>query len=131
MNIEQVDSLIQSLIPSWNEKDTKLNFGKASIEEDQLLESIKKIPSWDQKGTNLLSNRSLYLFSILIPTTEPIKLQKFMDWIDYKFRKTFNDLYMDPLMKVGFVTRTIQDKPKDPEQKYVITESGRLFLVGS
>jgi ATP-dependent DNA helicase RecG len=117
-------------IPSQDHKGTKLNIEKVSIDEDQIIESIKKVPSWNQKGTKLLSKRSLFLISIMALTLEPIKLQEMMGWMEYKNRKTLRELYLDPLMIIGFVARTIQDKPKDPKQQYILTESGKLFLAG-
>jgi DNA-binding HxlR family transcriptional regulator len=71
------------------------------------------------------------LISIVALTLEPIKLLEMMEWMEYKNRKTLRELYLDPLMKIGFVARTIQDKPKDPQQQYMLTESGKLFLAGN
>ncbi len=117
-------------VPSWDQKGTKLDFDKPFIDEAQIFESIKKVPSWDQKGTNLLPKRSLLLINILVLTSEPIKVKLLMEWMSYEKRRTLMDLYLNPLLKVGFVSRTIKEKPNDPNQQYVLTEAGRLFIAG-
>jgi len=128
---QDIEQEIGKKVPSWDQKGAKQITEISCIDEDQILELIKKVPSWDQKGAKLLSKRSLILITILTLTLEPIKLQDILEWMAYKKRQSLREIYLDPLMKVGFVTRTIKDKPKDPEQKYVITESGKLFLAGS
>ncbi len=53
-----------------------------------------------------------------------------MNWMEYKNRKTFRDNYIEPLQQVQFIRKTNPDNPNDPEQKYIITEKGKLFLAG-
>ena len=93
-------------------------------------EDIKKVPSWEQKGTKLVHKKIVYLISILLLTSEPISLDQIMTWLNYKNRKTFRDNYLKPLQRIEFVRMTNPDNPSDPEQRYVITENGKLFLAG-
>ena len=66
----------------------------------------------------------------MVLTSLPIKLEKMMDWIGYKNRKTFRENYLEPLQQAELIVKTNPDNPNDPEQKYVITEKGKLFLSG-
>ncbi|MBN2443147.1 MAG: hypothetical protein JXJ04_17435, partial [Spirochaetales bacterium] len=93
-------------------------------------ESIEKVPGWSEKGTRLLHKKIMYLLSVLILATKAIKLEQLMNWMDYKNKKTFRDNYLGPLQVVEFVRKTIPDNPSSPEQQYIITEKGKLFLTG-
>ena len=53
-----------------------------------------------------------------------------MKFLNYGNRKTFNDLYMQPLLQCGLITRTNIDKPRAANQQYVITDEGKAFLGG-
>ena len=88
------------------------------------------VPSWAKNGANLLSNKLRYLVSILILTTEPAKMVKMLEWMNYQNRTKFRESYVDPLRQAGFLSLTIPNNPNDPENKYVITESGKAFLAG-
>jgi len=50
--------------------------------------------------------------------------------IDYKNQKTFRNNYLSPLRQAGVIEFTNPEKPTDPENKYRITEAGKLFLGG-
>ncbi len=39
-------------------------------------------------------------------------------------------LAKDLLRKEGFIDQTIKDKPNSPDQKYILTEKGKMFLGG-
>lgn len=147
--------LIPKLIPSWHHKGTNLpefdwpqkqpflkkvsslsKKGTNLVEDENIDFSSKlkiileKEPSLIEKSANLLHKKSNYLLSILVLTSEQIKLEKMMEWIGYKNRKTFRENYLEPLQQVELVAKTNPDNPNDPEQKYVITEKGKLFLSG-
>ncbi len=49
---------------------------------------------------------------------------------NYKNEKAFRDSYVKPLRSMGFIALTNEEKPTDPENKYVITEQGKAFLSG-
>ncbi|WP_428236548.1 AlbA family DNA-binding domain-containing protein [Gracilimonas sp.] len=122
--------LILHLVPSWHNMGTKLNglkwvSGKASTKEE-----IQEVPSWTQKGTKLLQKRNTYYIQILLLTSNPIALDEMMRWIGYKNRATFRRNYLETLESIGFVSKTIPDVPNSPDQKYQITERGKLFLAG-
>jgi len=53
-----------------------------------------------------------------------------MKWMEYKKRQSFRELYILPLQNSGLISMTNPEKPNDPEQKYVITEKGEIFLGG-
>jgi len=117
-------------VPRWDENGTK--FEELDWPKNQALtaDAIKKVPGWDKNGTKLMHKKIVYLIKILILTSEPLGLDKIMTWMEYKNRKTFRDNYIMPLRKVDFIKMTIPDNPSDPNQKYVIKEKGKLFLVG-
>jgi ATP-dependent DNA helicase RecG len=118
------------LVPSWHRKGTQLPCLKWPKNQALKEEKIKKVPSWREKGTQLLKKKGWYLISILSLTAEPVKMSELMEWIGYKNEKTFRDNYIKPLKEAGFITLTIPEQPTNPENKYIITEKGKLFLGG-
>ena len=61
---------------------------------------------------------------------KPIKRDELMGFLDYENRKSFNDLYLRPLLQVQFLKRTNEENPNDPGQKYYLSEKGKIFLSG-
>lgn len=70
------------------------------------------------------------MIQILSLTSKTISLEEMMSAIGYKNRASFRKNYLDALENEELVTKTIPDKPKSPDQKYIITEKGKLFLAG-
>lgn len=91
---------------------------------------LEKAPSAAEKGTKLLSKRSWYLVTILAITTAPVSRDEMMKLIGYGNRKTFSDLYLQPLLKEGLIERTNKESPRASNQQYVITLKGKAFLGG-
>jgi ATP-dependent DNA helicase RecG len=89
------------------------------------------VPSWHQKGTQLLKKKNWYLIGILSLCSLPIALSDLMVAFDYKNTKTFRDNYLKPLREAGLVVFTIPEKPTDPDNKYVLTQQGKAFLGGN
>lgn len=119
------------LVSSWNESGTKLKPLDWASNEVSDSKSIQKVLSWDQNGTKLLHKKTLYLIQILVLTSKAISLDDLMKVIGYKNRTSFRRNYIVALERVEFVAKTIPDKPKSPDQKYYITEKGKLFLAGN
>lgn len=125
------EDLILYLIPSWREKGVKLEELKVPKNQVFELDKIKAIPSWSKNSSQLLTKKVWYLISILSLTTEPIGTKDLVNWLNYKNEKYFRDNYLKPLRQTGLVTMTTPQKPTDPENKYKITEAGKLFLSGN
>lgn len=116
------------LVPSWNQKGINL-LGMDWPEKQALKEEeIKKVQSWDMKSTNLLHKKVRIIISILCLCSEPLSLEMLMKSIDYKNRKTFRENYLKPLEKTKLIRKTNPQNPNSPNQKYIITEKGKLFL---
>ncbi|NDV26174.1 Fic family protein [Desulfovibrio sp. JC010] len=49
--------------------------------------------------------------------------------LNLKDRKSFRELYLKPALEAGFVEMTIPDKPKSKNQRYRLTEKGKLFSL--
>lgn len=118
------------LVPSWHKKGIKLERLDWPDKQVYKEEDIKEVPSWTTNGTKLLHKKVMYLIQILTLTSSPISLDDMMSAIGYKNRATFRGNYLDPLENLEFVSKTIPDKPQSPDQKYVITEKGKMFLGG-
>lgn len=131
---EKIKNLVPSKtkkVPSEKEKGTKLN-GEDLIENQQIMrDEIKKVSSWHEKGTKLLSRKSIFLISLLTLTSKPAKREELMEILNYENRKTFNDLYLKPLLQVGFIRRTNEENPRASNQQYFLTETGKHFLGGT
>lgn len=127
---QSLEKELKKKIPTSREKDINPEQELPVDFKDSVLFLLKKIPSLGEKDTNLLSKRAQVLLKVLLLTTKPIKLQKMLEWLEYSYRAKFNELYIYPLIQIGFLDRTIPDKLNDPEQKYILSEKGRLFLSG-
>lgn len=121
-------SVLLELVPSWHRKGTKLQ--ELSWPGNQLhtKEEIKKVPSWSENGTTLLTKKAAYIITILMLSAEPISLEQLMNWMEYKNKKTFRDNYLSPLQQAGLIQKTIEDARSSPDQKYITTEAGKIFL---
>lgn len=124
------ESLLLHLVPSWHKKGAQLDILNWPDNQVYIEEYIKKVPGWQHKGTQLLKKKAWYFMTILTLTTRPVKLKEMMDIIDYKNQKVFRDNYLMPLRQAGFIVFTNPEVPTDPENRYVITEDGKLFLGG-
>ena len=124
------EDVILQLIRSWNEKGSKLEVLDWPKKQIVTEEEIKKIPSWSEKGTNLIHKKIRYLIGILALSAKAIPLGDLMDFLEYSNRKTFRENYLNPLESLKLLTKTNPDKPNDPDQKYLLTETGKSFLGG-
>ena len=124
------EDVLLFLVPTWHEKGTHLPDLDWPRKQINSQEDIKKVPTWAQKGTQLLTKKARYLISILILTSEPIRLKEIMQQMGYKNEKTFRDNYVKPLRKNGLITLTNLEKINDPENRYFITPAGKSFLGG-
>ena len=124
------DQVILYLVPSWAQNGTKLD--PLDWPRKQVVDAneIKKVPSWSQDGAKVLHRKTSYLIRILFLTLKPISLNQLMQWMVYANRQTFRENYLIPLQQVGFVKMTKPNEVNAPDQKYVITEKGKLFLTG-
>lgn len=117
-------------VPSSTQKGAKYKENITADIKAITAEFIKKVPSSTEKGTKLLARKSFNLISILALTTSPIKIETMMEWMDYKKRQSFRELYLVPLQQEGLLSKTNPEKSNDPDQKYIITEKGKAFLGG-
>ena len=63
---------------------------------------------------------------------EEVLLDLVPSWVEKgKNRTTFRDNYLNPLKQLGFLALTKPDSPNAPDNKYVITELGKAFLMGA
>lgn len=124
------EELLLYLVPSWNKIGTQLKVLDWPDNQIFLKDEIEDVPSWSEKGTELLRKKVWYLIGILSLCTEPVRFQDLLLAFNYKNEKAFRDNYIKPLRSMGFITLTNEEKPTDPENKYVITEQGKAFLSG-
>ncbi|MCX6250544.1 MAG: hypothetical protein NTX61_07315 [Bacteroidetes bacterium] len=124
------EDLLLHLVLTWHQQGAKLHELKWPEKQIFAKEEIKKVPSWSEKGANLLHKKTRYLLSILMLTSKETGIDQLMVWMSYKKRQTFRENYMIPLQKAGLISMTKPEKPNDPEQQYKLTEQGQLFLAG-
>ena len=115
-------------MPSLSEKGARLPNEFTIDYQTSILDYLNKVPGSAEKGAKLLAKKSFNLILILILSTEPIKIEKMMECMNYKKRQSFRELYLMPLQQAELVTKTNPEKSNDPDQQYIITEKGRAFL---
>ena len=119
------------MVPGWVEKGTRLKEMQFAKPQQLTKDEIKKVPGWSEKGTKLLHKKLWYVVGVLVLCGQPTSLAQLMEFFDYKNRKTFRENYMNPLRSLGFIDSTIPDKQSSPDNKFVITEQGKAFLMGA
>lgn len=69
-----------------------------------------------------------WVLEVLFACQEPKKSKEIQEITGIRHRETFQRKYLDKLLEMGLLNRTIEDKPKSRLQKYKLTENGREFL---
>jgi len=97
--------------------------------EDQV--GTKLEPSWDQASPQVTSNH---------PASTPQAVKTLQFCVEYKFRQEIQDhlgladrehfrkTRLIPLMENFLLKMSSPEKPNSPNQKYIITEKGKLLL---
>jgi len=115
---------------SWVEKGGMLQNSRIQRTNKIAFDDFQKGASWTEKGGMLLPKRNLNLLGLMISAILPTSLEQLMEMMQFGSRDKFMDMYLNPLRKDEIIEQTIKEKPKDPNQKYVLTEKGILFLGG-
>lgn len=124
------EEVLLDLVPGWIEKGTQLPEFLFAKPQRLTRGQIEKVPSWNEKGTQLLPKKIWYIVALLALCTTPIAFGQLMDFFQYKNRNTFRENYLNPLKQLGFIMSTKPDTPNAPDNKYMITEQGKAFLMG-
>lgn len=66
---------------------------------------------------------------MLQAASEPRSREALQASMDLRDREHFRGAYLEPLVKAGWIERTLPDKPTSPHQKYRLTAKGRAWLV--
>ena len=83
-----------------------------------------------EKGPESVSKKLWYLIAILSLCTKETSATDIMHYIGYNSLKSFRTRYLMPLRQTGLLTLTKPETPNAPDNKYVITENGKAFLMG-
>lgn len=120
--------VILQLVPGWHQKGTRLKALGWPQKQVMTPEAIQEVPGWYENGTKLLHKKTHYYIQILFLTSKPIALDEMMQFMGYSNRAKFRGSYLEPLEQLDLVTKTIPEVPSSPDQKYRLTEKGKLFL---
>ncbi|MDA3910634.1 MAG: hypothetical protein PF448_04665 [Bacteroidales bacterium] len=124
------DELALKLVSTWSEKSGDLPNFRFLINKELSLGKLKKVGSWTEKSGKLLKKRARVLLSTLMLTLTPISLDDLAVKLGYRSKDRFRDDYIKPLKDNKLIEYTLQ-KANDPNQQYVISRKGKLFLGGS
>jgi ATP-dependent DNA helicase RecG len=91
---------------------------------------FQKGASLAEKGGKLLPKRTINILKVLMICIVPNKAEEIRRLMSFGSRDKLNELYLRPLREEGMIESTVSDKPTSPEQKYILTEKGRMFLGG-
>lgn len=129
-NIDDLDELALQLVGCWADKSGELANFRFMINKDITADQLKKVGSWPEKSGKLLKKRARVLLSTLMLTLSPISLDELASVLGYRSKERFRDDYVKPLKDNRFIEYTME-QANDPNQHYVITNRGKLFLGGS
>jgi ATP-dependent DNA helicase RecG len=118
---------ISLLSLSWIEKVTKLE--KLNITVNKQFKEMETL-SQSEKVTKL-PKKLQYIIVILMLSGVPVSLDDLIELFAFRDRSFFRRNYLKPLETVGFIKKTNPEKPTASNQKYLITEKGKLFLTES
>ncbi len=90
---------------------------------------IKKGTS-DQIEGNLFTKKGNQLLCVLIGLIDEMTLEEVMHFTGFESKESFRENYLKKLRKNDLVALTIPDIPNDPNQKYIITDKGKMLLGG-
>ncbi|MCD4664139.1 MAG: hypothetical protein K8R68_02640, partial [Bacteroidales bacterium] len=128
--IDNPDELILKLGLSWYQNGVKLENVRFLISKDIRMEDLGMELSIEEKGVKLLKNRGKNILKILLFLLIPQSMEKLMEKMQFSSRGSFRDDYIKPLRNNDLLDLTIPHKPRDPNQEYVISEKGKMFLGG-
>ena len=115
---------------SWAEKGVKIKSFRINNINDLQFDDFKKGSSWAEKGGKLLPKRTITILKLMMICIIPNKIEEMMQQISFGSRDKLRELYLNPLRNDGFIEPTNKEKPNSPDQKYILTEKGRMFLGG-
>lgn len=92
--------------------------------------ALQLVQSWAEKSGELLKKRARVLLGTLILTLSPISIDELASLLGYRSKERYRDDYIKPLKNNRLVEYTLE-RANSPNQQYVITSRGKLFLGGS
>lgn len=129
-NVNDLDELALKLVRSWVGKSGELANVRFLPNRDLTVDKLKKVGSWPEKSGELLKKRARILLSSLMLALSPISLDELASILGYRSKERYRDDYVKPLKDNRLVEYTLE-QANDPNQQYVITSRGKLFLGGS
>jgi len=128
--INDLDEFFFKKGSSWSEKGVNLFNYKDKVIKQLRLEDFIKGSSWPEKGVNLLPKRIYNILKLLLITVIPTSMDELLALMEFNSRDKLRVMYLTPLRKLKIIEATNKDKLNIPDQKYVITQAGKLFLGG-
>lgn len=125
-----MDELALQLVGSWADKSGEFANLRFLINKDITIDQLRRGGSWPEKSGKLLKKRARVLLSTLMLTHSPISLDELASALGYRSKERFRDDYVKPLKDNRLIEYTLE-QANDPNQQYVITNRGKLFLGGS
>ena len=129
-DITDLNELLFKLGRTWAEKSGKLDKVRFLIDNDLEIEDFKKEGSLTEKGGRLLKKRGKVILQVLIALLQPMSLDDLISFMGYRSKERFREDYIKPLRDNGLIQLTNPDKPSDPNQQYVISEKGKMYMGG-
>ncbi len=128
-DIIDLDELALLLVGSWSEKSGELPKLRFLTVNSLSLKDLKKVGSWEEKSGKLLKKRARVLLSTLLLTLTPVSIDDLTNILGYSSKERYREDYIKPLKDNKLIEYTLE-KANAPNQQYVITKTGKLFLGG-
>jgi ATP-dependent DNA helicase RecG len=68
------------------------------------------------------------ILRLLWELDKPLGRQEIQDRLGVHDRKHFRNKYLQPALEAGLIELSDSDKPNNPRQKYLLSETGRMLL---
>ena len=128
-NIDDLDELALLLTAGWSKKSGELANIRFLINKELSIEELKEVGSWSKKSGELLKKRARILLCTLLLTLSPVSLEKLASTLGYRSKERYRDDYVKTLKDSKLIKYTLE-QANDPNQQYVITNRGKMFLGG-
>jgi len=96
-------------------------------QEDVFKTIIRRTGQAEIKATPQATPQAEFIKRIILVMTGEYSREKIQDLLGLRDRKSFNENYLTPAIKEGYIEMTIPKTPTSPNQRYRLTPKGKAL----